>query len=240
MKKGYLPNQHGAWAMLIIPFLFGMIAAKPVWLHAPLFLVWLLVYLFSYPFLQWIRTGRTALYGTPMLLYGSLLIPSGVAVLVIHPALGWMVPLFVPLFLVNCYYARINQERSLINDLAAVVQFSLIIFVVQQAGGGSSGEVAAELFAISLMYFTGTVFYVKTIIREKHNKKYYFYSIGYHLAILVMTAIWFPLGLLIPFAVLLGRAIWTPRMRVTVKQVGILEILFSVLITCSVLYVYLT
>jgi hypothetical protein len=74
-----MPNQHGAWVMLLIPFLFGMFAANPVWLHTLLFLGWLLVYLFSYPFLKWIRTGKFQLYGRPMLLYGSLLIPTGVA-----------------------------------------------------------------------------------------------------------------------------------------------------------------
>jgi len=235
MKKGYVPNQHGAWAMLIIPFLFGMFAAGPVPLHALLFVGWLLAYLFSYPFLQWVRTGKSEIYKGPVMLYGGLLIPTGAALIVLEPALMRMVPLFIPLFLVNCYYARRNRERSLLNDLAAVVQFSLIVFVAFRAGEGSDWRLAAELFAFSVLYFTGTVFYVKTMIREKHNAAYYRFSVGYHLALFVAAAFWFPPGVLVPLAILLVRAVWSPRAKLTVKQSGMLEIAYSVLVACSVL-----
>ncbi|KIL41686.1 hypothetical protein SD70_06150 [Gordoniibacillus kamchatkensis] len=238
MKKRYVPGQHGAWAMLLIPFLFGMFAAKPVPLHALLFVCWLLVYLFSYPLLQWIRTGKRQVYGKPMLVYGSLLVPTGAVLLVLHPVLIKFALLFVPLFLVNSYYARCNRERSLVNDTAAVVQFSLIVFVAYQAGGGSDWRLAAELFGFSVLYFMGTVFHVKTMIREKHNAIYYRFSVGYHLAMLAAAAIWFPPALLAPLAVLLVRAIWSPRTKLTVKQSGMLEIAYSVLIACSVLFVY--
>jgi hypothetical protein len=239
MKKGYIPNQHGAWAMLVIPFLFGMFAAKPVWLHAPLFLGWLLAYLFSYAFLQRLRTKKKTIYGKPMLIYGSLLVPIGLLLIVFDPALGRLAPAFIPMLLVNGYYARRNRERAFWNDLAAVVQFSLIVFVAYQVGGGSDWKLAAELFAFSVLYFTGTIFYVKTMIREKHNAKFYAYSVGYHLALLIAGALWFPPALLVPLAVLLVRAVWSPRTKLTVKQSGMLEIAYSVLIACSVLVVYL-
>ncbi|CAJ1003955.1 MULTISPECIES: YwiC-like family protein [Bacillales] len=238
MKKGYIPNQHGAWAMLLIPFLFGMFAAKPVWLHVLLFLGWFLAYLFSYAFLQWLRTKKTTIYRRPMQVYGSLLIPIGFLLLVLDPALARLVPFFIPLFLVNCYYARRNQERALLNDLAAVVQFSLMVFVAYQAGGGTDWRLAAELFGFSILYFTGTVFYVKTMIREKHNAMYYRFSVMYHLALLVAGALWFPPGLLVPLAVLAVRAVWSPHTKLSVKQTGILEIAYSVLIAGTVLVVY--
>jgi len=238
MKKGYVPSQHGAWAMLLIPFLFGMLAAKPAALHALLFLGWLLVYLCSYPLLQWIRTRKWQVYGKPLTVYGSLLLPIGVALFALRPALIGMALLFIPLFVVNGYYARRNRERSLVNDLAAVMQFSLIVFVAYQVGGGSNWRLAGELFGFSVLYFTGTVFYVKTMIREKHNVKYYRLSVGYHLALLVAAAIWLPPGVLVPLAILLIRAIWSPRTKLTVKQSGMLEIAYSVLVACTVLFVY--
>ncbi|GAB7388152.1 YwiC-like family protein [Bacillaceae bacterium] len=238
MRRGYIPHQHGAWVMLLIPFLFGMFAAKPVWLHALLILGWLLAYLFSYAFLQWIRTRKKQIYGRPLLLYGGLLIPTAVALIVFDPALGRLVPLFIPLFLVNCYYARNNRERSLINDLAAVVQFSLMIFVAYEVGGGSNWRLAAELFVFTVLYFAGTVFYVKTVIREKHNVRYYRFSVGYHLVLLAAAALWFPPGLMVPLAVLLVRAIFSPRTKLTPKQSGMLEFAYSVLFACSVLAVY--
>ena len=35
--KLVIPKQHGAWAMLIIPFLLSVILGKPTMYHIPLF-----------------------------------------------------------------------------------------------------------------------------------------------------------------------------------------------------------
>jgi hypothetical protein len=35
-KKWIVPKQHGAWAMLIVPFLLGAYAGGFTWLHVPL------------------------------------------------------------------------------------------------------------------------------------------------------------------------------------------------------------
>lgn len=58
MKK-YIPNQHGAWAMLVLPFLLGVAASKGQFIHIPLFICWLLIYLFSFPLLQGVKTGSS-------------------------------------------------------------------------------------------------------------------------------------------------------------------------------------
>lgn len=47
--KVMIPNQHGAWAMLLIPFLLGTVKGGPVFWHIPLFLGWLFLYLTVYP-----------------------------------------------------------------------------------------------------------------------------------------------------------------------------------------------
>jgi len=238
MKRGYVPNQHGAWAMLILPFLLGMFAAGPAWPHAPLFAGWLLVYLFSFPLLQWIKTGNKKVYAKPAIVYGTLLVPAGIAVAALKPDLFRYAPLLVPLFLINVYYARRNRERDLANDLAAVLLFCLMVFVAYDAGGGVDRRLAAELFALSFFYFTGTVFYVKTMIREKNNPLYYRLSVGYHLALLAAGAFWLPAGMAVPLAVLLARAVISPRAGISVKTGGILEIAWSVMMLCAVLICY--
>jgi hypothetical protein len=236
--EGYLPGQHGAWAMLIIPFVLGMAAAGPAWLHAPLFAAWLLIYLFSYPFLQAIKTRKWKVYAKPVQLYGALLLPFATLAAILEPRLIRWVPLFIPLFAVNAWFARRKQERAFVNDLAAVVQFSLATFVAYDAGGGTDWKLAAELFALSVLYFTGTVFYVKTIIRERGNLRFYAYSIIYHIALLATGVFWFPCLLLVPFAVLLVRAVVSPRMRPNVKVTGILEIVYSVVLAVFALMAY--
>jgi hypothetical protein len=234
MKNGYFPKQHGAWAMLVLPFLFGMFAAGPKPIHGLLFLGWLCAYLFSYPLLQWLRTGKKRVYQTPTFLYGGVLFVIGAALLIWKPELFRWAPLFIPMLLVNLIYARRNRERAVLNDLAAVVQFSLMVFVAFDAGGGEDWRFAAGLFLLSLLYFTGTVFYVKTMIREKNNKRFYRLSVAYHAVLPIVVGLTVD-PLLVPvFVVLFIRAVWTPRTNLSVKAFGMLEFAYAALMIVSV------
>ncbi|GJM71172.1 membrane protein [Paenibacillus macerans] len=236
--KHYIPNQHGAWAMLVLPFLFGMAASTPGWIHALLFACWLLIYLLMFPLLQWVRTGKGDRYRKPALLYGTLLVPAGTALALLRPDVILMALLFLPLFAVNVYYARQKRERALVNDIAAIVQFSIMVFVSFKLGGGTDYGAAVELFLISIGYFAGTAFYVKTIIRERNNPRFYFYSVSYHLILALLAAWLFPLPLLLPALLLLARAAWCPRIRITAKQTGIMEIVYSVIVLAAVWMTY--
>ena len=61
--KLVIPKQHGAWAMLIIPFLLSVILGKPTMYHIPLFLAWFFIYLATYPFLMYInKNGKKSIY----------------------------------------------------------------------------------------------------------------------------------------------------------------------------------
>jgi len=233
-----IPNQHGAWSMLVVPFVFGMAAAGPQWVHAPLFAAWLAAYFFSYAFLQWIRTRNSDMYVRPAILYAIALACFGGAAAFAAPRLLLYAPLFLPMLLVNMYYASRNRERALMNDFAAVIQFSLIVFVAYAAGGGRDPWFAAELFALSVLYYAGTVFYVKTMIREKRNRRFYFLSVGYHMALLAVSAALFPPLMLAPFAVLLVRAAWTPRANLSIKQAGMLEFAYSAMMVIAFLMAY--
>jgi hypothetical protein len=57
-KKWIVPKQHGAWAMLMIPFLLGAYAGGFAWLHAQLFVGWLFLYLATYPLLMAVKSKR--------------------------------------------------------------------------------------------------------------------------------------------------------------------------------------
>lgn len=238
IKSRYVPHQHGAWAMLLVPFIFGMIAGRPVALHGLLFIVWLLSYLFTYPLLQWIRTRKLEPYLRPMLIYGCLFAVSGTALAVTAPQLLKWIPLFIPLFLVNCRYARINRERAFVNDLAAVLLFSLIVFVAHDVGGAENRAAVTELFAYSILYFVGTVFYVKTNIRERRNPNFYRYSAAYHLIAAVAGAVLYSPPMAAMLGVLLVRAVLVPRLNVSVKQIGIMELVYSLLIVAAAVWTY--
>lgn len=233
--KRYIPNQHGAWAMLTVPFLFGMVAGEPGRLHMLLFLCWLLSYLLAFQLLQWTRTGKGERFRGPVLAYGVPFVLLGIWMVLLKPWLLGYGLVLLPLFAVNRRFARHNRERSLWNDMTAILQFSSIVFPAYYVGGGTDWGLAAGLFLISCLYFGGTVLYVKTLIRERGDPVYYYSSVGYHLMLLAVSA-----ALRMPFLSLLAcilsvRAVWFPKTRLTVKQSGMLEIGCSVLVAVLVM-----
>ncbi|UQZ36702.1 hypothetical protein C2I18_26125 [Paenibacillus sp. PK3_47] len=236
MKK-YIPNQHGAWAMLVLPFLFGVASSQGQYLHIPLFLCWLLIYLFSFPLLQGVKTGKFRRYAQPMKVYGLLLLPFVVYLIIAEPVLLWFVLPLVPLFAVNLYYAKTKNERALINDISAILAFCLIIYPVFYVGEGESWRTVTELFLLSAMYFIGTALYVKTVIRERNNIRFYYGSVLYHLLAAVAGMILFP-SLIVPLIILLLRAAILPKTGITAKRTGMIEIGFSLMLYIAVLVLY--
>ncbi|QQZ59853.1 YwiC-like family protein [Paenibacillus sonchi] len=235
--KRFIPNQHGAWSMLVLPFLLGMAASQAKLLHIPLFLCWLLIYLFIFPLLQGVKTRRFDRYGPPLKVYGLLLLPFAAYLIVTEPKLLWFALPALPLFAVNLYYARTKNERALLNDIAGILLFCLMVFPVFYIGGGTDWGIAGELFILALLYFVGTALYVKTIIREKNNPRYYYASVIYHGLFLLAGVVLFP-SLTVPLTILLARATSLPKTKITAKRTGILEIGFSVMLYISVCVLY--
>lgn len=60
--KLVIPKQHGAWAMLVIPFLLSVILGKPTIYHIPLFIAWFFIYLATYPFLMYIKQNEKRVF----------------------------------------------------------------------------------------------------------------------------------------------------------------------------------
>ncbi len=223
--------------MLILPFLFGIAASAGRVNHIPFFICWLLIYLFSFPLLQWVKTGRRERYIKPVTLYGLLLLPFAAYLLTAEPRLLVFALPLLPLFAVNLYYAKTKNERALLNDIAAVLAFCLILFPVFYVGGGENWRAATELFLLSALYFVGTAFYVKTVIRERNNTRFFYGSLLYHLLFVIIGAVLFP-SLLVPLMVLLVRAAWLPKTGITAKRTGMLEIGFSLMLYVCVLVFY--
>ncbi|WP_371932622.1 YwiC-like family protein [Bacillus carboniphilus] len=70
--KPFIPKQHGAWAMLIVPFVLGMALSSFTWVHVPLFLGWLFLYLASYPLLMLTKGKKKEFYRKWAITYGAL------------------------------------------------------------------------------------------------------------------------------------------------------------------------
>ena len=90
----------------------------------------------------------------------------------------------VPFFLINMYFSWQKNDRALMNDFVAILVFAIGGLTSYFYGTGSLNETAWELFGHSIIYFVGTAFFVKTMIREKRNVRYKIASWTYHVGLI--------------------------------------------------------
>lgn len=228
----FLPPQHGAWAMLAVPFAAGLVAAGYRWLDLPLLAAWLAGYLLSYYALLAVKSRRPARYRAQLLLYGALTAVPAAIVLSARPRLLWYAPAYAALAGVNAWYAWRRDERALLNDVASVAQSCLMVFVVATVAAVAPRAVWGAFLAC-LAYFLGTVLYVKTMIRERDNVPFRRWSIGYHLLALAVTA-WLSPWFAALFAWLAARSALFPRLRLAPLRVGLVELANCVLLLACV------
>jgi hypothetical protein len=226
--RQYIPPQHGAWAMLIVPWLGGVLTAGFHWAHLPLLGAWVAGYLLSYYALQAVKARRLSRFRPQLLLYGPITAVLGLVVVLARPQVLAYAPAYALLLALNAVYAWRRRERALVNDLTSVVQSCLIVFVAATIADAGIGQVVPA-FTTILLYFTGTVLYVKTMIRERGNTSYRRASVTYHLLALG-TATYLSIPIAAVFVLLLVRAAVLPRYPLTPKQVGIAEIVASTLV----------
>lgn len=223
--KVLLPKQHGAWAMLIVPFWLGVVASGFVWKHIPFFIGWFLLYLSTYPMLLLFKGKKrsyyikwTLIYVVPALLF--LFVP-----LWHRPSLIFFGLAMVPFFLVNAYYSWKKNDRAFMNDLSAVIVFAIACLASSYLTAAEISWEAIIMFVASILFFIGCTFFVKTMVREKKNIVYKRMSWGYHI---VVPVIWLLAGkwiAAIAFLPSLFRAFYYYGKPLSPKQVGILEII---------------
>jgi hypothetical protein len=228
MMKLFLPKQHGAWAMLIIPFWLGVIEGGFTWGHIPFFMGWLLLYLATYPMLLLFKGKKIPFYTKWTLIY---MIPSLILLLIPlleRPSIIYFGLLMIPFFIINAYYTSRNQDRAFMNDISAIFAFSIAGLASSYLGDGYLNlSTIIFPFLTSVLFFIGCTFYVKTMIREKKNIQFKWISWIYHILI---VAAWAGFGLwIVTIAYLpsLLRAVIFYGKTLSPKQIGIYEIVNS-------------
>ncbi len=175
--KHWIPNQHGAWAMLAVPFaaaviLRARVADVPAW-TIPLAVLWLVGYLLFNAVLAWRKTApaRRQPLRAPLICYSLVCLVAGVAILMTGglPLALWIV-LFAPLVVAALVLAAHKRERSVLSGLTTVGAACLVFFVVRCGGWpllapGTDVWIGALLYG----YFGGTVFHVKALIRGRRD-----------------------------------------------------------------------
>ncbi|WOP19944.1 YwiC-like family protein [Raineyella sp. LH-20] len=251
---GWVPNQHGAWAMVVIPWSLGTWqrfrdgegAAYALLLG----LFWVVGYFAFHATSLWLKSRRQHRYLRPTVTYAAAAAVLGVATWwSAGPALiGWAVP-FVPVLAVALLLAARRRERALIGGLLTVAAASLVVLVARFASplevvdgwGTPTVGRAVGLALICLGYFGGTVFFVKSMIRERGNAGFLALSVGWHVAATAVAVLATLLAHAAPWwAVFFGlttvRSLALPLIgpmrpsgpAFTPRQLGLAEAMFSV------------
>ncbi|MEC1687807.1 YwiC-like family protein [Bacillus mojavensis] len=222
--KALIPKQHGAWAMLLIPFCLGTVKGGAVLWHMPLFLGWLFLYLAVYPVTLALKKKQINAY-QKWIFYYSVPACSFLFAAVIHkPSFIWLAFSLLPLFLIHVYYARRKNERALLNDFAGVFFFCAGGFASCWLGTETLNGWAWFIFAQSSLFFIGSSFYVKSVIREKNNRGFAYWSWVYHLILPLLSAAFGAGWAVLAFIPSSLRAWFFHGKKWPVQTIGILEI----------------
>lgn len=218
--------------MVIAPLLVGALASGLSWVHIPLLAFWLSGYFSFFATSLWLKSRRKPRYWPPVKAYFVSSTVLGLITLAFDWRLIYWAPAFLPALGFGLWAASQRRQRELISGLMTLVGSALMVLVAYDAGGGADWARAGWLALIQFVYFGGTVFYVKSVIRERNNPKFMTLSIAVHLVSAVGMAFLSPwLGLI--FLVLAIRAAVVPRFAPSPKDMGIGEIFSTVIVSVA-------
>lgn len=229
--KWMIPKQHGAWSMLILPFLLGGIVGGWTLAHIPFAIAWLFVYMGTFFLFQYIKQRKKSqeLLRT-VLTYLTIATVAAIPVFLSEWRLVWFVLAMIPFGLVNAYFAKIKDERNVWNDVSAVTSFCIGGMASYYLGARALDETMMWMFVLPYLYFLGSIFFVKTMIREKKSLFYRNVSWGYHsLLVAIFIAFGYPV-LALAYAPSLIRAVAFYGKKIPIMKIGIVEIANSVFV----------
>jgi hypothetical protein len=238
-RRRWMPGQHGAWAMLAVPFLLGVAASRPSPWQLLLALTASTGYLASATAQTWLRSRRRDMSLAPTITYGTLFVASGLVLVAAHPQLLVTLVVLVPAVAVTLGGARPGAKRDLANSLAQAAQALVLVPAAAVVSGDVDVETVALMTAVAAAYLIGTVLVVRSVLRERDNRAFAAVSIGYHLPLVVLAAVALPWAWAVVAALLAVRAAALPAFQrhragtdhpLRPVQVGMVEIAASVLV----------
>lgn len=226
--------------MLVAPVVLGALLGGRLDRRHVLLLVFVVTgYLAFFATGLWLKARRRPRYLPPVRAYLPVAATVGTVMALSAPHLVRWAPLFVVPLAVGLYASATRDERSIWSGLATTAGATLLTPVAFDVSGHWSGRAAAVWWATAVLggYLAGTVFYVKTMIRERGAKGWWLASILWHLLVVGLVAagpaaVGMPWAAVVPAVVvsagLLLRSAVLPRYPLTPKVVGIIEIVMTI------------
>jgi hypothetical protein len=228
-----LPREHGAWGILLIPYLTAVAVAGRLSLAVVLAVAAvLLAFLARYPLELLLVPGLYRRAGSPSIrraralawLYGLLAAAVGVLLII-----GWELLLLLPIgllalvfFSFHIWVGRRGSDRSWTAELVGTIGLTLSGLVGWIAATGGLTKTGLLVWGLNCVFFCTGIVYVKARIRSRlavHRpelRQVTRFMLGFHLVVvlLVLTLVavrWVSLLTLLPFVVAAARASWGAR-----------------------------
>ena len=176
MRRKFVPPQHGAWAMLIVPYLAGLLVAGWTWVAAPLGIAWLAGYLLSY------YAGVAVVWAIGMTV-GRLAFGADPDRSTIHgmgAAFGNTVLLGIPLVLASFGDAA-SLPLYLLLAFQSTIMYTAVTVLLEVARGGAADlrhlllnaarSLAANPILIGLVVACFAFWHVGRLEREIHKQR---------------------------------------------------------------------
>src|SRR5262245_11041060 len=252
-----LPKEHGAWAMLYVPFVLGVtVAGRVNWQMLLLLLSTTAAFISRESLLVYWRArarGRDAVEARKTLLLYLALAAAFGSPLILAFELFWLVPLGLigaALLLINGRQATRMEERAARSEIMAIGGLTMTAPAAYYAASVRWEMTAFWLWLLSMLYMASSVFYIKLRVYRLNPRKHaeqrqaWRSCALYHSFLIVaLPALMFVGGLslftFIAFAPALARTFWgmfKPKTKVNLMRAGILEIVYSMIfLICAAL-----
>lgn len=263
MRSPLIAREHGTWAMLLVPLLVGLGIAGRGWGPGILFgLAALSFFLARYPMTllvkSWGRRRSQTERWTWIAVYLALAIAFAVP-LVLHYHRWLLFPLGgLAVLLLTVYLIQVDRRREMTvwGEFLGIAGLTLTAPAVYYVATGVLGITALLLWLINLLYFGGTVFYIKLKVREqprqpppwsrKERLSRGGATLAYHVLAITTVAIlslfgWLPAAVPVAFAPCLAKAVrgvlaWSGRPHML--RLGLTEVAHAVAFGTLLLLAY--
>lgn len=214
-KISWIPNQKGAWMMVLVPYLAGVAGGGFRWQHILVGVFWLSGYSLFFAAENWLKSRRSAAYRLPMRLWFLVTaMLAAVALWFCGALLPWAL-FFLPFVAVTAWQAIERKNRSLITRTSEVCAAGLMCAVAWDIGireelylpalWGSgetttlvtSGNFAQAMIVTLLLtfYFWSTIPFVKSLVRERNSIEYLVFSLLVHILGCAVTILCWRFGM---------------------------------------------
>lgn len=222
-----IPREHGVWAMFLAPFLLGVMLSDANLMHVLAGVGLLSGFIAINALLDLLRRpkNKQSVKRTIFLFGGAAGISLAYPLFQRWEAF-WPMLLMGGFLLAPIWFIRHKCERHFLNDLIGIAGLTMLLPLSAGLGGGTAQQEIGAAMIGNMLYFTGSIFFVKSVFREKNNIQFHFLGITYHLMVVFLPFLlqFSPAISLMFLPGLLKMAAAMRGIRLLPKTVGIIEI----------------